>query len=195
MAFPVTKVLIGVGTAGVLGGSSYGIYSLTKDNDSVENYLKKQSLTVVSYGANEKWEKAFKTYSLEKAEKGSEILDRAITKGNDIRDWCKDKLKEVINSTSSPIYQLASQWCVEYTTIKEQINSSKQLESNLATLNSKHSQLPKAIQNELKKITDTDSANPNGAKIKKWCENNLSRRYSDAQEIHYTNVKQHCFTA
>ncbi|OAL10035.1 hypothetical protein A6V39_03920 [Candidatus Mycoplasma haematobovis] len=197
-----TKVLISVGVTGALGGAGYGIHALTSSpdtsdtSDTLSNFFKKDStIKLVSQddGSEAAWTKAHDAYLLEKDEVGLSITDKTINNGTDIKDWCASALTKTIRSTSDLLYRQAKKWCTEFKTISEQIGSTKTREEDLATLDGKHGALDEKIKQALKQITDVSGNNQNGAKLKKWCDNNLKRSYSDVQEYYYKHIVSNCY--
>ncbi|OAL10039.1 hypothetical protein A6V39_03940 [Candidatus Mycoplasma haematobovis] len=189
------KLIVGTIATGALGGGAYGVYALTDTTDSIENYLKKNNLDIVSQDATSEtaWNKAFGTYEIEKEEDDLKITDKEIKNRDDIKKWCNNTLRKKIKSTENSLYKKASYWCTKYQTISEKLGNDKPFETNVATLEGKHAQLG-VFKNTIESITlrKTKQENQNGEKMKQWCDDNKKRKFNKRNKSFIDNITSHC---
>ncbi|OAL10043.1 hypothetical protein A6V39_03960 [Candidatus Mycoplasma haematobovis] len=185
------KVGICIVSAISLGGLGYGIHALIF-TDSLENYLSKYELSLIEDSAIDEWKQIFESYKLEK--EGYEI-DRGVKDENAIKGWCKSSLKKNIKSTYDPLFQKATRWCIEITTIEEKLKDSGEFEEETTKLTGKYIGLnPKVRQLVDKEVVTDTSENANGSKIKQWCDTNKKRRFvpENKKDFFLENIKKVC---
>lgn len=190
------KLITGSGAVATIGGTGYLISALTDNKDTIENYLKKSSLELVSQEitSTPEWNKAFKTYEVERDEEDLKITDKEIKNGEDIKEWCKDAINKSIKSTASPLYKKFSYWCTKYKTVSEQLGDKHPFEERAEQLNAKYSNLPEPFKSEIEKVKlrREFELNENIEKIKQWCNDNKWRKFDKRNEAFIEKITAHC---
>lgn len=189
MAKISSRLIIGTGSVGTIGGLRYLVSVLTDTTDTLENYLSKNKLFLRSNN----WEEVVAAYLLEFDEETKGTNDDVI-KPEHFEKWCEDNTKKKIKSTNSTEFKTASKWCINFQTIENKFKN--QFEEEPKKLTTKYQKLKKNIQDLIDKevvenVLDTDE-NIKGHKTKKWCDENKKRRFSKDDKDYVPKIKIAC---
>lgn len=183
-----TRLLIGTGSVGTIGGVGYLVSALTNTTESLNNYLKRNNLTRRRTG----WETVSKTYAMEAGDEDLRIDSNDIMEEKDIQEWCDATLKMNIKS-DDPQFKIAARWCSEFKTIKDSFPAGKTLISEASEFKNKYETLTdQDLKSKRDAVEIKDATNSKEERFKKWCHDNSNRTYSNKDEYFAKRIIEHC---
>ncbi|CBY92552.1 hypothetical protein HF1_05440 [Mycoplasma haemofelis str. Langford 1] len=185
MSSVLTKAGLSLAGMGGTGLGGYAIYTYSQgDSRTIKEVLIAEKYTLAS--SQEAWDKVAKTYALEVTPELK--IGEATVNANAIKQWCEEKLK---STDKKSFLERTKKWCVTYSSIRDQLTKDNlTLETEESTLKPKYAQLDSSIKSEVDSFTGEASKDPEGSKLKQWCESRSYRTYIAGD--FYNTFKEKC---